>query len=314
MTGVLKPNYPPYVCLSKDSIKQIGNTPLLEIRNIYQHPKIKILAKAEWTNAGGSIKARPALNMILNGLEKGTLKKDKIIFDSTSGNTGIAYAFIGAAMGFNVTLVMPENVSKRRKEIITDYHAEIIYSSALEGSDGAMRLAEKILNENPEKYFFPDQYGNEANWQAHYETTAKEIYQQTKGMVTHFLAGMGTSGTLMGTGKGLKRYDEKIKAISVQPDASLHGLEGMKHMASSIVPTIYDESFPDRQIDISTDDAYDMVDLLREEEGLKVGYSSGANLCAAIKLAKELESSDSDSEATIVTVFADSTACYNEYL
>jgi len=310
MTGDLTPNYPSLDSLDSNITNQIGNTPLLELRNIWSHPTIKVYAKAEWTNLGGSVKARPAFNMIQKGIKEGKLTKDKIIFDSTSGNTGIAYAVIGAALGYKVTLVVPENVTEKRKEMMRRYNAEIIFSSPMEGSDGATRLAEKILAENPEKYFFPDQYGNDANWQAH-ASTAEEVFAQTNGKITHFAAGMGTSGTVMGTGRFLKEKNSEIQIYSVQPDSSFHGLEGMKHMETTIVPAIYNKSELDGQIDISTEDAYDMVDLLKSKEGLEVGFSSGANVCAALKLAQEAAKTTPNKEASIVTILADSKACYD---
>lgn len=288
-------------------LQKIGNTPLLKIRKLLEgKPEVEIYAKAEWHNAGGSVKARPALNMIEEGEKSGELKPGKIILDSTSGNTGVAYALIGAIKGYEVHLVMPENVCKQRKGIMAEkYHAKIINSDPLESSDGAIRLAKKIYEEDPDRYFMPDQYNNPANWLAHYKTTATEVYEQTKKRITHFIAGLGTSGTVMGTGRGLKRFNPGIQIYAVEPAEALHGLEGLKHMESSIVPGIYDESFLDGKVSVKTEDAYEMVRKLDQVEGIKVGQSSGAALAGALQLAEKLD------EGVIVTVFPDSCdECY----
>jgi len=279
----------------------IGNTPLLEISRITEGipSGVKIYAKLEGLNPGGSVKDRPAWRMIQEGLRDKKLTPGKTILDSTSGNTGIALAMIGSVLGYSVELVMPGNVSIERKQIIGAFGAKATYSDPMEGSDGAIRLCRKILEENPEKYFKPDQYFNPMNPQAHYENTGPEIYRQTNGTVTHFVAGIGTGGTVMGTGRYLKEVNPKIQVIAVEPDDALHGLEGLKHMASSIVPGIYHEEELDSKIPVSTEDAYSMVYRLSQEEGVLVGQSSGAALFAAIKIARKLRN------GTIVTIFPD---------
>ena len=279
----------------------IGNTPLLEISRITEGipSGVKIYAKLEGLNPGGSVKDRPAWRMIQEGLRDKKLTPGKTILDSTSGNTGIALAMVGSVLGYCVELVMPGNVSIERKHIISAFGAKVIYSDPMEGSDGAIRLCRKILEENPEKYFKPDQYFNPMNPQAHYENTGPEIYRQTNGTVTHFVAGIGTGGTVMGTGRYLKEVNPKIQVIAVEPDDALHGLEGLKHMASSIVPGIYHEEELDSKIPVSTEDAYSMVYRLSQEEGVLVGQSSGAALFAAIKIARKLRT------GTIVTIFPD---------
>ncbi len=278
----------------------IGNTPLIKLGKIgVEYEPVQIYIKAEWFNPGGSVKDRPALRMVLEGERSGKLTRNKIILDSSSGNTAIAYAMIAACKGYQVELVMPENVSEERKKILNAYGATVIYTDPLEGSDGAIREAHRRYKLNPQKYFMPDQYNNPFNPKAHEETTAKEIWEQTGGQVTHFIAGIGTSGTVMGTGRGLKSYNPKIKVIATEPAGSLHGLEGMKHMATSIVPGIYQESFLDQKISVETEDAYDMTRRLSKEEGILVGQSSGAVLWAALQVAKELK------EGIIVGVFPD---------
>ena len=279
----------------------IGNTPLLEISNITQglSSQVRIYAKLEGMNPGGSVKDRPAWRMVQEGLKTGKLRPGKIILDSTSGNTGIALALIGSVLRYPVELVMPGNVSVERKQIISAYGAKVTYSDPMEGSDGAIRLCRQILEADPEKYYKPDQYFNPMNPQAHYESTGPEIYRQTHGAVTHFVAGIGTGGTVMGTGRYLKEVNPKIRVIAVEPDDALHGLEGLKHMATSIVPGIYHEEDLDEKIAVSTEDAYSMVYRLSQEEGVLVGQSSGAALFAAIKLARRLRS------GTIVTIFPD---------
>jgi S-sulfo-L-cysteine synthase (O-acetyl-L-serine-dependent) len=279
----------------------IGNTPLLEINNITQglSSGVKIYAKLEGMNPGGSVKDRPAWRMVQEGIKTGKLRAGKTILDSTSGNTGIALAMIGSVRHYPVELVMPGNVSAERKQIINAYGAKVTYSDPMEGSDGAIRLCREILHADPEKYFKPDQYFNPMNPQAHYENTGPEIYRQTNGAVTHFVAGIGTGGTIMGTGRYLKEVNPKIRIIAVEPDDALHGLEGLKHMATSIVPGIYHEEELDEKMPVSTEDAYSMVYRLSQEEGVLVGQSSGAALFAAIKLARKLRS------GIIVTIFPD---------
>jgi S-sulfo-L-cysteine synthase (O-acetyl-L-serine-dependent) len=279
----------------------IGDTPLLEIRKLAEGlpSDVRIYAKLEGLNPGGSIKDRAALKMVQEGIRAGRLTPEKTILDSSSGNTGIALAIIGCVLGYPVELVIPANVSRERKQIIHAYGAKIVYSDPLEGSDGAIRLCRKILEENPDRYFKPDQYFNPMNSQAHYETTGPEIYRQTQEKISHFIAGIGTGGTIMGTGRYLKEMNPTIKVIAVEPDDALHGLEGLKHMASSIVPGIYHEEELDDKIAVSTEDAYAMVYRLSQEEGVLVGQSSGAALFATLKLARKLRA------ATLVTVFPD---------
>jgi S-sulfo-L-cysteine synthase (O-acetyl-L-serine-dependent) len=280
----------------------IGNTPLLEITRLTAgllRPGVRIFAKLEGFNPGGSVKDRAARKMIELGMARGDLRPGKVILDSTSGNTGIALAMVGAAIGYPVELVMASNVSRERKKIIEAFGAKPIYSDPLEGSDGAIVLCRKIIDADPDRYFKPDQYNNEANPLAHFETTGPEIWRQTEGMVTHFLAGIGTSGTVMGTGRFLKSRNPKVKVIAVEPDDAMHGLEGLKHMATSIVPGIYHESELDDKIQVNTEDAYEMVYALGQFEGILVGQSSGAAMVAALKLASSLR------EGTVVTVFAD---------
>ncbi len=294
--------FPPSVPQRVPSVLHlVGNTPLLEITKARRglSPRVQVFAKLEGFNPGGSVKDRPALGMIEQGLRTGALAPGKTILDSTSGNTGIALAMIGAVLGYPVELVMPANASIERKKIIAAYGAKAIFSDPLEGSDGAIRLCRQILHETPERYFKPDQYFNPANSLAHYETTGPEIWYQTQSRVTHFVAGIGTGGTIMGTGRYLKEQNPRIQAIAVEPDDALHGLEGLKHMASSIVPGIYHEEQLDRKIAVSTEDAYDTVYRLGREEGVLVGQSSGAALWAALRVARELD------EGVVVTLFPD---------
>jgi cysteine synthase B len=290
--------------LGERSVQLIGNTPLLRLERIARDfPNVQMLAKAEWYNPGGSVKDRAAFNIISEGRRSGKFTPDKILLDSTSGNTGIAYAMIGAAEGFPVRLCMPENVSVERKRILFAYGANIIYTPADEGSDGAIRVAREIYVREPEKYFYADQYSNDANWQAHYHGTANEIWQQTEGRVTHFVAMLGTSGTFMGTARRLKELNANIRCTSLQPDSPFHGIEGAKHMASAIVPKIYDPTLADEDIGISTEDSYAMAIRLSHEEGLLIGISAGAAVAGCMHVARGLRK---DEEAVIVTVFPDS--------
>ncbi|CUU10216.1 cysteine synthase [Candidatus Kryptobacter tengchongensis] len=286
----------------RDSIlSKIGNTPLIKIAKITSHLKnISIYAKAEWFNPGGSVKDRPALYMIMDGIKRGLLTKDKIIIDATSGNTGIAYAMIGSVLGYKVKLALPSNASPERKKILKAYGAELIFTDPLEGTDGAQKVVKEIVEKDPERYFYPDQYNNSANWRAHYETTAVEIINQTGGKLTHFVAGLGTTGTFVGTAKRLKEFNPKIKTVAVQPDSPLHGIEGLKHLPTAIVPGIFEPDLVDELIEVSTEESYKMVKLLAKKEGLFVGVSSGAVMSACLKLAEEIE------EGLIVTVFPDS--------
>jgi len=282
----------------------IGNTPLFKFCGLTRGFEfVEMYAKAEYLNPGGSVKDRAAISMILTGEKSGELTPDKIILDSTSGNTGIAYAMIGAARGYKVKLVMPGNVSRERMKIVKTYGAEVVISDSLLGSDGAILLAREIYEQSPQTYFKPDQYNNEANCRAHYNGTGPEIWSQTKGRVSHFLATIGTSGTLMGTGRFLKEQNSEISIVAVEPDNPMHGIEGLKHMASSIKPGIYHEEQHDDKIPVATEDAYDMQERLAREEGVFVGYSAGAAVHAALKLAQQLESEKR--EAVIVTILCD---------
>ncbi len=281
-------------------LDRIGNTPLIELRQVTVHLKnVKIVAKAEWFNPGGSVKDRAALNMVRTAIAEGKLTQDKTILDSSSGNTAIAYAMIGAALGYHVTMVVPENVSEERKKILHAYGAKIIYTNPMEGSDGAIREAHRLAQAEPKKYFMPDQYNNRLNPDAHYRTTGLEIWEQTQGRITHFLATIGTSGTVMGTARRLKELSPKIKCYAVEPEDALHGLEGMKHMPSSIVPGVYDPAKLDGVLPVNTDEAYDMTRRLAQEEGIFVGQSSGAVTVTALKLAEKLH------EGVIVVIFPD---------
>ncbi|MEO8875962.1 MAG: cysteine synthase family protein [Polyangiaceae bacterium] len=267
----------------------VGNTPLVRLQKVAAHvPDIEIYAKLEFCNPGGSVKDRAALRMIQDALADGRLTRDKILIDSTSGNTGVAYSLFGAALGIKVRLVMPSNVSKARKDIAKAFGTEIIYSDPLEGSDGAIYDVRKIVDADPDKYFYPDQYSNPSNPLAHYDGTGREIIEAVGDKITHFVAGVGTTGTIMGTSRRLHEHSRPIKCVAVQPDNSMHGLEGLKYLASSLVPPIYDPKVPDETMFISTEDGWDMADRLAREEGLHVGHSSGAHLFAAIKIAEQL--------------------------
>jgi S-sulfo-L-cysteine synthase (O-acetyl-L-serine-dependent) len=290
--------------LGERSLSRIGNTPLLRLERIVQDlPNVQLLAKAEWYNPGGSVKDRAAFNIVKEGRRSGKFGPEKILLDSTSGNTGIAYAMIAAAEGFPVTLCMPENVSVERKRILFAYGANIIYTDPADGSDGAIRAARELYAREPAKYFYADQYSNPANWQAHYHGTAEEIWQQTEGRITHFVAMMGTSGTFMGTARRLKELNPKARSISLQPDSPFHGIEGAKHMASAIVPGIYDASLADLDLGIPTEDAYGHAIRASREEGLLVGISAGAAIAGSLQIARSLPK---DEEAVIVTIFPDS--------
>ncbi len=284
-----------------DILSLIGHTPLLRLGRLGREvPGVEIYAKAEWENPGGSVKDRPALNIVLEAECSGSLTRGKTLIDSTSGNTGIAYAMIGAARGFRVTLCMPANVSVERKRIVSAYGAEIIYTDPLEGSDGAIRRVRELVRAHPERYFYANQYDNPANWRAHYETTGPEIFEQTGGRVTHFVAGLGTSGTFMGTSRRLKELNAAIRCISFQPDSAFHGLEGLKYMPAAIKPGIYDPALADDNLEISTEEAYAMTRRLAREEGLLVGVSAGAAMVAALRVAREI------GRGVVVTVFSDS--------
>lgn len=280
----------------------IGNTPLIRLRRVVGDlpAAVEVYAKAEHLNPGGSVKDRAALAMITAGEKSGELTKNKTILDATSGNTGIAYAMIGAARGYKVCLTLPKNASVERKRILKLYGAHIIETDQMQGTDGAQIAARELARKHPDKYFYPDQYNNEANWRAHYETTAPEIWEQTSGRITHFVAGLGTTGTFVGTSRRLKEFNPLIQTISMQPDSPLHGLEGMKHLETAIVPGIYDASLADAAVETATEDAQAMTRRLAREEGLLIGISAGANVFAAIRLARELKEA-----AVIVTVLCD---------
>ena len=284
-------------------VDRIGKTPLLRLQRVVaDFPSVEFHAKAEWFNPGGSVKDRPALNMILDGERSGKLTPGKILLDATSGNTGIAYALIGAARGYRVRLCLPANASAERKRILRAYGAELLLTDPAEGSDGAIRQARELFAREPDRYFYPDQYSNPANWQAHYRGTAEEIWEQAAGRVTHFIAGLGTSGTFCGTAKRLKELNPKIRCVSLQPDSPFHGLEGLKHMATAIVPGIYDPALADEDLAVATEDAYRLVKRLAREEGLLVGVSSGAALWGALEVARRLPPTDS---AVIIMIFPD---------
>jgi S-sulfo-L-cysteine synthase (O-acetyl-L-serine-dependent) len=279
-------------------VELVGNTPLIRLRKIERDLNgVELYAKAEWKNPGGSVKDRPALRMIQEGIASARLTPDKIILDATSGNTGIAYAMMGAAMGYRVTLCMPENVTPERKRILRSYGAEIIFTNPLEGSDGAIRTAQRLNEEHAGKYFYADQYNNDFNWRSHYDSTGPEIIRQIGTRVTHFVAGLGTSGTFVGVGRRFREFNRNIRLASVQPDSPLHGLEGLKHMESAIVPGIYDPALADEDVRVGTEEAYEMTRRLAQEEGLLVGISSGANLAGALQVARK--------DAVIVVVFCD---------
>ena len=290
--------------LGQRTLERVGNTPLLRLERVARDlPNIQLLGKAEWMNPGGSVKDRAASNIVAEARPAGRLGPGRILLDSTSGNTGIAYAMIGAAQGFPVTLCMPENVSPERKHILRAYGANIIYTDPADGSDGAIRKARELYAAEPEKYFYADQYSNDANWRAHYLGTANEIWHQTEGRITHFVAMLGTSGTFVGTARRLKELNPQIRCISLQPDSAFHGIEGAKHMATAIVPKIYDASLADEDIGISTEDAHAMVRRLAREEGLLVGISAGAAVAGCLQVARSL---GKNQQAVFVTILPDS--------
>ncbi len=295
-------------------LDRIGNTPLLRLERITRGlDGITLVAKAEWTNPGGSVKDRAAASMVRDAVERGLLQigrtsGGKTLLDATSGNTGIAYAMLGAAMGFPVTLVMPRNVSPERKRIVGAYGATVEWTDPDQGSDGAIRRAQEMATSEPEKYFYCDQYSNNANWKAHYATTGPEIWQQTEGQVTHFVAGLGTSGTFMGTTRRLREFHPGLVAVSFQPDSPFHGLEGLKHMPTALVPAIYDAALADRNIEVETEAAYAMAKRLAREEGLLVGISAAAAIVASMRIAEEEASAGR--RAVIATVLADSADKY----
>ncbi len=289
----------------------IGYTPLIRLRRVTRHlpDTVEIYGKAEWFNPGGSVKDRPAWNIVRTAIDRGELRPGKRLLDATSGNTGIAFAMIGAALGFGVTLCMPANVSLERKRILKAFGAEVILTDPLEGSDGAIRMARKLYAENPDLYYYADQYNNPANWQAHYETTGVEIWKQTEGRITHFVAGLGTTGTFVGVGRRLREYKPDIKLISLQPDSPFHGIEGLKHLETAIVPGIYDPALADANLEISTEDAYRMAKRLAREEGLLVGISAAAAVVGSLRVAEQIvheaEQRGVEPRAVIVTILCD---------
>lgn len=291
-----------------DSIESnIGNTPLIRLRRITSGLSVQVLAKAEHLNPGGSVKDRAALAMILDGERSGRLRPGMTILDATSGNTGIAYAMIAAARSYPVTICLPKNAGRQRKLILRSFGVELIETDPLQATDGAQLVARQIFEDYPERYFYPDQYNNPANWRAHYEGTGPEIWEQTEGRITHFVAGLGTSGTFVGTSRRLKEFNPAIRAISMQPDSPLHGLEGLKHMATAKVPGIYDPGLADESVEVATEDAQEMVRRMALEEGLLVGTSSGANVFAALRLAGSLPSG-----SVVVTILCDGGERYIE--
>ena len=288
------------VVVAPSLVERIGNTPLVRVPAFGEiSPRVEILAKAEWCNPGGSVKDRAALSMIRDGERSGALRRGKTIIDATSGNTGIAYAMIGAALGYPVRLALPGNASQERKRILLAYGAKVDYTDPLEGTDGAQAYVRRIVAEHPDEYFYPDQYNNAANPEAHYLTTAPEIFRQTEGAVTHFVAGIGTSGTFVGTARRLKELNPGIVCVSFQPDLPLHGIEGLKHLQTAVVPGIYDPNIADEHLEVPTDAAHAMARRLAREEGMMVGVSSAAALVAALRIARSL------SEGIVVTLFPD---------
>jgi cysteine synthase B len=315
-------SYPCYMRLphelqqATEIVDLIGYTPLIRLRRVTRHlpDSIEIYGKAEWFNPGGSVKDRPAWNIVRTAIERGELRPGKRLLDATSGNTGIAFAMIGAALGFGVTLCVPANVSMERKRILKAYGAEVIYTDPLESSDGAIRKARELYALHPDRYYYADQYNNPANWQSHYETTGVEIWQQTEGRITHFVAGLGTTGTFVGVGLRLREYRRDIQLISLQPDSPFHGLEGLKHLETAIVPGIYDPTLADANLAVSTEDAYAMARRLAREEGLLVGVSAAAAVVGSLRVAeaivRDAEARGEEPHAVIVTILCDSADKY----
>jgi cysteine synthase B len=298
-----QPDAPP---LGRGLLDRIGNTPLLRLDHLTAHlPGVTLLGKAEWHNPGGSVKDRAAANIVAEGRRSGRFSPGKTLLDATSGNTGIAYAMLGAAEKFPVTLCMPENVSLERKKILSAFGANILYTDPADGSDGAIRMARELATKHPDVYFYADQYSNDANWRAHYYGTANEIWQQTEGRITHFVAMLGTSGTFTGTTRRLRELNPKIRCVSLQPDSSFHGIEGAKHMPSALVPKIYDPELADENIEIPTEEAYAMAKRLARENALLVGISAAAAVAGSLKVAERLQLRH-EQRAVIVTILCDS--------
>lgn len=286
----------------------VSNTPLFPLKNIHPNKDVQLYVKLEWQQLAGSVKSRPAFNIIKTAIENGELDQEKVLLDASSGNTAISYAAIGAALGIRIAICLPENASEERKKILKAYGVEVIYTSKFGSTDEAQEIAKDLYQKYPEKYFYADQYNNEANWKAHYNTTGEEIYAQTKGKITHFVAGLGTTGTFTGTSRKLKKLNPNIRLIALQPDSAMHGLEGWKHLETAIVPGIYDDNIAEKNYDIDTFDAYDMVREVAKKEGLLISPSSGANLAGALKVANEIN------EGVIVTIFPDNAEKYSEVL
>jgi len=287
-------------------LDRIGNTPLVRLDRLTAHlPGVQILGKAEWANPGGSVKDRAARAIVLDAMRQGHIggRQSKNLLDATSGNTGIAYSMLGAALGFPVTLTMPSNVSPERQRILAAYGAKVIWTDPADGTDGAIRTAQELAAAQPESYWYADQYSNDNNWRAHYQTTANEIWHQTEGRITHFLAGLGTSGTFMGTTRRLKELNPRIQCISLEPDSPFNGLEGLKHMETAIVPRIYDATLADRKIEMETETAYAMARRLPREQGLLVGVSAAAAVAGALRLAEECAANGE--KAVFVTILCD---------
>ncbi len=300
--------------LGNTQLERVGNTPLVRLQKVAsEFPGVQLLGKAEWNNPGGSVKDRAALNIVREAEHTGELRPGRTLLDATSGNTGIAYAMVGAAHGFPVKLCMPANVSLERKRILHAYGAKIVFTDPNEGSDGAIHKARGLHAAEPDKYFYADQYSNDGNWLAHYHTTANEIWNQTEGRITHFVATLGTSGTFVGCSRRLRELNPKIRLISLQPNSPFHGLEGLKHMATAIVPGIYDPYLADQDLGISTEDSYAMLKRLAREEGLLVGISAGAAVVGCLQVARDLRDSGwlaQHREAVIVTVLPDAADKY----
>ena len=295
--------------LGSSILERIGNTPLVRLDRLTdQMPGIQIVGKAEWANPGGSVKDRAASSIVVDAQRRGLISSERGLLDATSGNTGIAYAMLGAAMRFPVTLCMPSNVSPERKRYLAAYGANIVWTNPADGSDGAIRKAREMAAAEPDRYYYADQYSNNENWKAHYRTTANEIWEQTEGLVTHFVAALGTSGTFMGTTRRLKELNPKIQCISMQPDSPFNGLEGLKHMATAIVPAIYDPNLADRNIEMATERAYKMAKFLGREQGVLVGVSAAAATAAALQVAEEVAAHNQ--EAVIVAILCDGAEKY----
>jgi cysteine synthase B len=306
-TTTIVPADPVLVLAVRALEREIGHTPLHHVTGLFRHPRVQIYAKKEWMQLSGSVKARAAYSIIRRAIEDGCLHRDRTLLDATSGNTGIAYAHIARRLGIPVALCLPENASQERKDILTSLGVELILTSPFEGTDGAQQVAKELARQDPEKYFYADQYKNPNNWKAHYHSTAPEIFEALPG-ITHFVAGLGTTGTFVGTGRRLRELKPSIRLISLQPDAALHGLEGWKHMETALVPRIYDPSVADANEEVSTEEAHALIREAREKEGLLLSPSSAANLAGTIRIARQLE------EGILVTVLPDNADKYSEVI